>query len=692
MEENLYNQAAKVWYELVDVNPDNSNLNFKLGYSYFKSYNQKYKALPYLEKAADRRTTEYGSFNTSGYDPFDSKELNAPPEVDFYLARAYHLDYQWDKAIVHYKKFYDMSEDRHELHDPSMRGIEMCNDGKILVANPMNYHIQNLGDSINSPYPDFSPVISVDENTIVYTSRRVRLDSSNFGVLDIYSGMPHEDVYIAFKDRNGLWQNAEMLNIRYDGNLAPINLSADGQTLFVYRDDHGDGNIYESKLVGETWSELEPLGSTVNSNSYEGHAAMTADGTTLYFTSDRKGGLGGKDIWRVVKLPNGEWSKAQPMSNEVNTQYDEDAPFIHPNGKTLYFASQGHNSMGGFDIFTSDLQENGTWSTPINIGHPLNTPDDDVFFVTSADGKRGYFSSDKQQLGHGEKDIYIVNMPENEIDGLTVLKGAVIPPPGMTLPPSAILYVTDKQTGETTSYKPRQRDGVYVVILPPCLEYNLDYRVDGQTIHTEDIYVECETAYQEINKEIYLNPVNLTGTARVVDVPQGDPKSTGAGVLLPPGTAYVPPGGAGVPPGSTGTINTATGQVINVGDVVYPANYSKYYRYNEKDISQDETNWTVFVDGVVKLIQANGKANVVIESSASKVPTRTFGTNDNLSKARSADAKARLIEALQARGADPAKVYVEAVNSLIQGPNYQGDYIAGKAVYEKFQYVTLKAH
>src|SRR5690606_6941147 len=146
--------------------------------------------------------------------------------------------------------------------------------------------------------------------------------------------------------------------------------------------------------------------------------------------------------------------------------------------------------------------------------------------VTTADGKRGYFSSDKIG-GYGEKDIYFVDFPgEVGAEGLAVLKGFIIPPPGEQLSPTTTLYVTDKATGEVKSYKPRQRDRVYVAILAPCKNYNLDYRVNDKTIHTEDIFVECESAYQEINKEVYLNPVSLDGAASIVDLPEGAPPGT----------------------------------------------------------------------------------------------------------------------------------------------------------------------
>ncbi|HQW86272.1 MAG TPA: hypothetical protein PLH93_03750 [Flavobacteriales bacterium] len=686
MEEKLYNQSAEIWVQLVQEQPDNANLNYKLGTCYFHSYNQKHKALPYLEKAAAQRSSGYGGFNTAGYDPFDMREKNAPVEVDYYLGRAYHLNGDYDKADQSYQKFLDGADKGHELYPMAARGKEQTANARKLIADPKPYQISNVGKVVNQDHPDFSPVLSVDGNALFFTSRRVRPDSSNSGVIDPVAGLPFENIYVSYKDREGNWQAPELLNINppEGGHLASVNVSADGQTLFIYRDDGGDGNLYESRLVGELWSDPVLIGSDVNTKSWETHAAITADGNTLYFVSDRKGGAGGRDIYRVVKLPTGEWSKAQSIGNVVNTPYDEDAVFIHPNGRTMFFASKGHNSMGGFDIFTTEMQEDGSWTPPVNIGVPLNTVDDDVFFVTTADGRRGYFSSDKIG-GYGEKDIYFVDLPEEmEAEGLTVLKGFIIPPPGTTLPPSTILYVTDKATGEVKTYKPRQRDGVYVVILPPCKEYNLDYRVDDKTIHTEDIYVECETAYQEINKEIYLNPVSITGPASIVDLPKGSPPgSKEKGEPAKSGEKAKPEEYL------TDAQLKEKGKTHTMPDASYAAEYVKYYEYNKKDIDQAETDWKGFIDTVVGLIDKNGKATIVIEASASKVPTRTFGTNENLSRQRMDDARKRLIEAVQARGKNADVIFLEAINSLVQGPAYKGDYINTEK-YGKFQYVKLK--
>jgi hypothetical protein len=552
-----------------------------------------------------------------------------------------------------------------------------------------------VGSVINNEYPDFSPVLSVDGNALFYTSRRIRPDSSNANVLDIIAGIPHENIYVSYKDREGNWQSPELLNInpKGPGHLASVNVSADGQTLFLYKDDGGDGNIYESVLVGELWSDPVLMGSDINTKSWETHGAITADGSTFYFVSDRSGGFGGRDLYRVVRLPDGSWSKAQNLGNMINTKYDEEGVFIHPNGRTLYFGSVGHNSMGGFDIFTSELQDDGTWSYPKNVGYPLNTVDDNVFFITTADGRRGYFSSD-QFGGYGEKDIYFVDLPTDmESEGLTVLKGFIVPPTGESLPPSTILYVTDKTTGEVKSYKPRQRDGVYVAILPPCREYNLDYRVNDITVHSEDIFVECESAYQEINKEIYLSPVALGGPAAVASLPKGSPpgsKEAGEPVKtpdpkVPPVVAAPTPMPSPTPLPTPGTVPTPATPPPGG----YVDEYAKYYSYNAKDIDQSEARWRTFMDAVASVVERNGEARIVIEASASKVPTRTFGTNEKLSQSRMDDARKRLVEAAQARGIDPAKLKLEAVNSLVQGPRYIGDF-TNTEKYGKYQFVKLK--
>jgi hypothetical protein len=673
MEEKMYNEAIKVWQELVAYDQFNANLNYKLGVCYLESAKNRRMALSFLETAAATPANP-------NYDIFNINDKTAPIEVHYEYGRALHISYKLDQAIEQYNQFLKLAGPKHHLRNSAQRQIEMVNNAKVQMANPKKYTIENLGAVINSEYADFSPVLSVDENAIFFTSRRLRPDSSNTNLIDPATGEYFEDIYVSYKNREGEWQEPELLNINTEAHTATINVSADGQLLFIYIDKMGDGQILSSQLVGETWSEPQLLGSDINTSSWESHAAVTADGNTLYFVSDRPGGYGGRDIYRCVKLPNGNWSKSLALGPTINTPYDEDACFIHPDGKTLYFSSTGHSSMGGFDIFYSDMGEDGEWSKPINIGYPLNTVDDDVFFVTSADSRRAYYSS-RQEGGYGEKDIYVVHLPESERSPcLTVLKGYVMTPEGTRIPESTTIYITDTQTGVTKQYKPRMRDGVFVAILPPCVDYNVDYRVNGKSIANEYINVPCETCFNEIQKELSLNPVDLTESAvRTISV--GGIATTAEGVTQ---VRQVE--------GTKTILTTTDGATTHVtkaemGTLVY----DKFYRYNEKDIPLDEARFTLFMNDMAEMINKFGSVTISIEGSASKVPTQTWKTNDILANKRAEDAKEKVLKAIKQKGLDASKIKIADVNAIIQGPNYENDPVAGVKKYEPFQYIRITA-
>ena len=511
MEEKFYNQAISILQTLVVDQPDNANVNYKIGEAYLKSSYDRSQALPYLEKAVENITKRY--------DPFDLGLKQAPIEARFLLGQAYHLNYKLDEAIAQYNLFSTEANKKHSLIPEAQRQITICQQAKDILANPTELEIVKLKGFLNSDEADFAPVISVDEGQIFFTSRRTRSDSSNAKVFDPIAGKHFEDIYVSYKDEDGAWGEPELFQYsRTTSHDATINVSADGQTLFIYRDEEGNGNIYFSKLLGETWTSPEKLGSDINTKYWETHATISADGNTLYFVSDRKGGLGGRDIYRCVKLPTGEWSKALNLGAPINTEYDEDSPYLHPDGRTLYFASNGHQTMGGFDIFTSFQGDDGQWTTPQNVGYPINTVDDDVFFVTSADGKRGYYSS-IQADGKGEKDIYMIAFPDDPNKPgpcLAVIKGKIGTFPGSKIPESTTIYMTDEVSGERTLYRPRLRDGVFVAIVQPCKNYFIEYTINDSTVYSENLSIPCNSCYIEINKELQMKTVVLGNDSVVV--------------------------------------------------------------------------------------------------------------------------------------------------------------------------------
>ncbi len=489
-------RAVKNFLDLLEIDPQNSHINYKVGRTYLLINGQKNKAVPYLEKAVVKASAK-------AKDSY--KETESPLDVYFYLGRAYHLDSQFDNAIAAYRKYLEVdksvTKDRKEEVEWM---IQTCHNGKLIVESPISATKENLGENINSIYDEYAAVVDATESMLIFTSRR---PTSTGGLLDL-DDKYYEDIFVSQKE-DSVWSKPVSIGSRIntEGHEATIGLSADGQELYIYRDDFGDGNIYVSKMEGSAWGEPQILNDNVNSVFRETHATVSADGQTLYFTSDRSG-MGRMDIFRSRRLPTGEWAVAENLGEVVNTKYDEEAPFIHPDGKTLFFSSKGHNSMGGYDIFFS-IEENGKWSTPMNIGHPMNTADDEYFFVMSADGKRAYYSSSSGE-GYGGKDIYLVNLDTDREVPLTVYKGEIIADKNGKRPAKVEIRVTDNESGELFGlYRPRQDNGKFVLILHPGQNYNIAYESDGYMYKSEKLYVPENTAYFEINRAIQLKPVTL---------------------------------------------------------------------------------------------------------------------------------------------------------------------------------------
>ena len=490
-------QAVKNFLDLRSLDSTNCFINYKVGKCFLLMNGHKSEAVPYLEKSVVK---------TSAKSKDSYKESLAPLDAYFYLGRAYHLDSQFDNAIAAYRKY--LKEEKGLDKDRTSEiewMIQCCLNGKLIVDSPISATKENLGENINSIYDEYSAVVDATESMLIFTSRR---PTSTGGFMDL-DDKYFEDIFVSQKE-NGEWTKPVSIgkNINTEGHEATTGLSADGQELYIYRDDFGDGNIYVTQLKGSSWSEPVQLNDNINSPFRETHAAVSADGQTLYFTSDRSG-LGRMDIFRSKRLPTGEWAVAENLGEVINTKYDEEAPFIHPDGKTLFFSSKGHSSMGGYDIFFS-IEENGKWSTPMNLGHPMNTADDEYFFVMSADGKRAYYSS-SNGAGFGGKDIYLVNLDMDREVPLTVYKGEIVVDKNGKRPTDVTIKVTDNETGELFGiYKPREDNGRFVLILHPGQNYNIAYESDGYLYKSEKLFVPLNTAYFEINRAVQLQSVALS--------------------------------------------------------------------------------------------------------------------------------------------------------------------------------------
>ncbi|MGQ0827598.1 MAG: OmpA family protein [Bacteroidota bacterium] len=501
--EQNYSLALKHFLDAYKIDSFNTNVNYKLGFCYLQSASEKHKALPYLEKAVQNVSHNYNEI--------EPREKKAPETAYRLLGIAYRLAYKFNESNTYFNKFKDIVGSKNkeliaELEkevEQNFNAIEYTKDTALVT-------IINLGDSINTFYPEYSPLVSADESILIFTSRRPgstggdKTDSDQF----------YEDIYYSQKLKDNKWSSPKSIgpNINSYGNEANISLTADGQKLFVYRDVNG-GDIYYSMLEGDTWSSLIPLSTNINTSSWETHASVTVDGNTMYFVSDKKeGSLGGRDIWRCVKLPNGQWSLPTNLGPSINTPYDEESPFIHPDGVTFFFSSKGHKNMGGFDIFKSTKNDEGVWSEPENLRAPINTPDDDIFYVQSVDGKRGYFSS-VRATGFGEKDLYRINFEKAIVEPLALLKGYLTFDGEHKEVANVQIMATDVESGLVEQdVKPNSATGKYILILNPGQEgktYNISYDAEGYQPISITITIPANSSYQELEKELSLQLINF---------------------------------------------------------------------------------------------------------------------------------------------------------------------------------------
>lgn len=422
------------------------------------------------------------------------------PDIEYDLARANHYTYKFDEALLLLEKYLKKPKLTEKQIKFGRQLQEYCNNAKKMVAAPVDAKIDNIGDIVNTVSSEYVPVVSSDESVMIFTYVG---DQSNGGTQNAFnqpdpSGIYYEDVFITHKE-NDIWVTPASVgtNINTNAHDAAIAISNDGQKLFIFKDDRYDGgDIYISTLSGESWSAPERLKGEVNTSSWEGSASLSPDERTLYFSSEVYGGLGGRDLYTAKLREDGSWGNVKNMGPNINTAFDDDAPFIHPNGRTLIYSSKGRNSMGDYDIFMTVYNPvDSSWSTPENIGYPINTPDDDRYLVLSANGDRGYYASGKEG-GFGLHDIYVVDLPSGLVKpSVAMVKGHI------TLddkPVEAKVVVSLKDNGNPYGdFHSNSTDGHYLANLTVGLNYKIVYKLDGHPDQEHILELSSAVDYQE---------------------------------------------------------------------------------------------------------------------------------------------------------------------------------------------------
>lgn len=450
-----YVNAIKIYRKVLAIDPNHETANLNTAISRIK-----------LNLAPDSSLLHLAKIKSSN-----------SPELEFYLGVLYHQKSNFDEATVHLTKYREMPVKIRSISNEEVDYYISCvNNAKEFTGQPHRSVIKNLGEQINSAYDDYVPLITPDESILYFTSRR----EGSVGNLKDGDGKYYEDVYVTQKTENGKWSEPKNIGAPINTNThdACVALSFDGNQMIIYRTatDMVSGDLYICHTDYVGWTEPQKLGAEINSPFIETSACFSTDTSVIYFSSNKPGGFGGKDLYRIKKLPNGRWSLPQNLGQTINTSKDEDAPYLHPDGTTLYFSSKGHNTMGDYDIYKTILNpENNTFSAPDNLGYPINTVLSDRFFVLNANGTRGYYSSAKEG-GYGGSDLYVIDTRFGDND-LKVKQGRVMAGSEVSKAKITLIDIESKQISGI--YNASSKTGKFLLVMNPVKSYKAIVEEEG---------------------------------------------------------------------------------------------------------------------------------------------------------------------------------------------------------------------
>lgn len=464
-----YVKALPEYQKLLKQMPKNAEYSYRVGCCYLRLYGDRTQAIPYFEAAIKN------NYNN--------------PEIYLQLGKALCIGNKFDEAIVQFKLFLEKNTKK-DMVSIAERMVESAEYAKVAIKNPINITFTNLGKEVNSKYPDYYPFVSKDEGSLTFTSRR----ESNMGNMIGALGYKTADIYFS-KVVNGAWTKAKPagvpLNTAEDEQC--VGMSADGKTMMVYYesvDIHSDlFQTYSPK--GKSFPKPTPMGEVINTDDVETEGFLSADNNMLYFVSTRPGGLGGQDLFYSKKLPDGNWANPINLGDKINTPFNEAFPILSEDSKTLYFSSEGHNSMGGYDIFKSKWnEESKDWEAPQNMGYPLNTADDNMEFTLAGNNRDGYVSAYRKE-GLGDLDIYKVIFNDEENNELTAIRGKIIL--GDSLYKGAYkttVTLLNLATGEEVESKQvGAKNGRFIFIVEQAGKYMLTAQEPGFPKYEEEVMV-----------------------------------------------------------------------------------------------------------------------------------------------------------------------------------------------------------
>ena len=481
-------QAIKGFEKTLEIAPDFIEANFMLGDIYIDTKDMEKAKKYYLNGVLTD-----SSYYTKGW---------------YWLANIEMNDGNYDMAKQYFSIFLILDKDNKDLQPLANKGIKEAEFREYAIANPIPFTPQNMGKMINTPYDEYLPALTADEQTLVITRKEPRKSTTTAMTPE------EEDFYISTLDTNGNWTMAERVSepLNSNDNEGAQCISQDGRFIvFTICGEGGLGScdLYWSKKIGDRWSKPRNLGAAVNSRYWDSQPSFSIDGKTLYFTSNRPGGKGGKDIWKTTLNENGRWNKAVNLGNSINTTQDETCPFIHYDDQTLYFASNGHIGMGGFDIFYSRKLNDTTWSMPTNIGYPINTSGEEMNLIVGASGNTAIFSSDKLD-GYGGQDLYSFELYEDARPvPTTYMKGIVFDEKTNQRLAADFKIIDLENENEVVSATADPVTGSFLISLPVNKNYALNVSMDGYLFHSENIELLSGTPDEPFLKNVGMKQLSV---------------------------------------------------------------------------------------------------------------------------------------------------------------------------------------
>lgn len=513
----FYEKALEEYNKVNEVHSESELVAYKLGAYYARIKGSSNLAMGYLRKAQEKGCKISKLYYYLGL--VNQQRVNLDSAISNYTI--YKNALATDSVLTALEL-----EQENALVD---KKITECKTATEFIKKPSRVIIDSIGDNINSEYEDYAVFVDGEENTLIYTSRK----PTPKGKLSTFDATHYEDIYVSKKE-NEEWSKSSSLANRLNKktNDAIIGLSLDGQRMFIYRDGNG-GDIFLSELKKTSWSAPKIV-KGINTSYHESSACFSSDQNTIYFISDRPGGFGGKDIYKTTRVGKNKWSEPENLGDGINTPYNETTVVIHPIGDELYFSSKGHNSMGGYDVFKSKIDNEGNFSPVENLGYPINTVGDDISFIPTLDDKIGYYASQGDDLG--DFDIYLIYFLGPEIpgflstsdnllssqssalknkivepkitvreNGITILKGVISDAVTNDLLEATIEILDNKEGKVISSFKSNGETGKYFITLKSGRDYGISVKAEDYVFYSGNVVIPASTENQEIVEDIELN-------------------------------------------------------------------------------------------------------------------------------------------------------------------------------------------